>query len=300
MGYGTYSVSNRFERATTAGFSTKPVNDIFEQNKLLRVHESMSSKNIKLRESNDSEAHPNTIPIILGLDVTGSMRKIPHQLIQKGLPTLMSNLIQKGATDASLLFLAIGDHEYDTYPLQVGQFESGDKELDMWLTRTYLEGGGGGNAGESYFLAHYFAARHTRIDSFDKRKTKGFLFTVGDEPFLKTIPASAIREIMGDDEGVQGTINYEDILKECQEKYNVFHIHVLHSDQAKRSFGVWKELLGENCIGVENYENIPNVIAETVIDHSVKNMVIKPNVSEPNVDEPNTTSPGTDKVEILL
>lgn len=270
MGYSFYNDSSRTLRASSMGYFTDTADQIFKQSKERKVHESMSPKGVILRESNDSEAHPNTVPIILSLDVTGSMGKIPHQLVKDGLPTLMSGLIQKGVNDASLLFLAVGDHECDRYPLQVGQFESGDEELDMWLTRTYLEGGGGGNMGESYFLAHYFAARHTRIDSYDKRKNKGFLFTVGDEPFLKTIPASAIREIMGEDVQIQGSINYDEILKECQERYNVYHLHVLHSVQSKRSIDDWKQILGENCIGVEDYRDIPNIISQIVIDNVEK------------------------------
>jgi hypothetical protein len=70
-----------------------------------------------------------------------------------------------------------------------------------------------GNAGESYLLAWYFAAFHTRTDAFEKRNQKGILFTVGDEPCLKVLPASAIREIMGT--GQQTYTHYE-LLEEAQ------------------------------------------------------------------------------------
>ena len=86
------------------------------------------------------------------------------------------------------MFGAIGDHECDSCPLQVGQFESGDVELDMWLTRTFLEKGGGGNNGESYGLAWFMANNFIRTDAKDKRQQKGFVLTIGDEPVLHNYP----------------------------------------------------------------------------------------------------------------
>ena len=126
-----------------------------------------------LRESRDSTSNPNSLPVIIALDVTGSMRTIPHSLVKEGLPNMVGNMIQRGVTDPAILFLGIGDHTCDDAPLQVGQFESGDEELDLWLTRTWLEGHGGGNNGESYLLAWYFAAKHTITDAWEKRGQKG-------------------------------------------------------------------------------------------------------------------------------
>jgi len=261
MGSTRYDMDARYDRARKEGYASKSASEIFTQNAKRMAHESMNPNGISFRESRDSAVHPNSVPIILGLDVTGSMGHIPHELIKEGLPKLMGGIIQGGVPDPALLFLGIGDHECDGYPLQVGQFESGDEELDMWLTRTYIESGGGGNAGESYLLAWYFAAFHTRTDAFEKRNQKGLLFTVGDEPCLKTLPASAIREIMGTG---QHTFTHTELLKEAQKKYEVFHISVLHSDQAVRADQGWKDLLGQNCLSIEDYREVPNVIKEIV------------------------------------
>ncbi|MFP3592101.1 hypothetical protein [Chryseobacterium sp. SIMBA_038] len=263
MGSTRYDMDARYDRARKEGYASKSASEIFTQNAKRMAHESMNPNGISFRESRDSAVHPNSVPIILGLDVTGSMGHIPHELIKEGLPKLMGGIIQGGVPDPALLFLGIGDHECDGYPLQVGQFESGDEELDMWLTRTYIESGGGGNAGESYLLAWYFAAFHTRTDAFEKRNQKGLLFTVGDEPCLKTLPASAIREIMGTG---QQTFTHTELLKEAQKKYEVFHISVLHSDQAVRADKGWKDLLGQNCLSIEDYRDVPNVIKEIVCD----------------------------------
>jgi hypothetical protein len=263
MGSTRYDMDARFDRARKEGYGSKSAGEIFTQNAKRMAHESMNPKGISFRESRDSEVHPNSVPIILGLDVTGSMGHIPHELIKEGLPKLMGGIIQGGVPDPALLFLGIGDHECDAYPLQVGQFESGDEELDMWLTRTYIESGGGGNAGESYLLAWYFAAFHTRTDAFEKRNQKGILFTVGDEPCLRTLPASAIREIMGSG---QHTYTHFDLLDEVKKRYEVYHINVLHSDQAMRASRGWIELLGQNCLFVKDHREIPNVIKGVICD----------------------------------
>ncbi len=266
MGHTSYSVAERSSRAFFAGYHTKSADDIFTQNKARKIHDSMKPQGINKREAFDSENHPNTLAVICALDFTGSMRQIPHELIKDGLPTLMSNLIQKGAKDAAVLFLGIGDHECDRAPLQVGQFESGDAELDMWLTRSYIEGKGGGNAGESYLLAWYFAAFHTDIDCFKKRGQKGFLFTIGDEPNLKNLPASAVKEIMG----VGQAKSYTDVelLEAAQKMYNVYHIVVLHTSQARSSLThYWHPLLGQNCIGVNSPTDVADTISNIVNQH---------------------------------
>ncbi|MBE8727389.1 hypothetical protein [Flavobacterium hungaricum] len=263
MGGTRYDFGARESRAKKVGYASKSAGEIFTQNALRVAHESMNPNGVILREARDSEVHPNTVPIILGLDVTGSMGHIPHELIKEGLPKLMGGIIQGGVPDPALLFLGIGDHECDRYPLQVGQFESGDEELDMWLTRTYIEGGGGGNAGESYLLAWYFAAFHTKTDAFEKRGQKGLLFTVGDEPGLKTLPASSIKEIMGQG---QQTYTHLELLAEAQKKYDVYHISVLHSGQAINADVEWKELLGQNCLSIEDHREIPNVIKKIICD----------------------------------
>jgi hypothetical protein len=224
----------------------------------------MDSKNVEMRECRDSDNHPNTVPIILALDVTGSMGAIPQQLIADGLPTLMSSIIQGGLVDASLLFLAIGDHECDNYPVQVAQFESGDAELDMWLTRTYLEGGGGGNAGESYPLAWEFAANRVESDAWDKRKAKGFVFTIGDEPFLKQFPKSAFNEIYGKNRPVQSTLTAHELVDAASKKFNVYHISLDHGYRTPDS--MWDQLLGPNHIVIKDHREVPATIARIILE----------------------------------
>jgi len=267
MGYSSYSVDNRTLNATSFGYSTKSVNQIFTQNVERKIHKDMDPNGVLFRESRDSDTHPNTIPIQLYLDVTGSMGHIPHEMIKDGLPTLMGTLLQNGINDASLMFGAIGDHEADRYPLQVGQFESGDAELDMWLTRSYLEGGGGGNAGESYLLAWYFAANHVRTDASEKRGKKGFVFTIGDEPCLNNLPATAVKNIMGNTGIGQGNYTIDELLVAAQKNNHVYHIHVNHGN--RYCDARWKQLLGANLIEVDDYKIISKVISDLILSENL-------------------------------
>lgn len=294
MGGTFYSSSARLTRAENAGYFSKSVNEIFEQNQKQEIHESMNPKTITIREARDSANHPNSVPIILALDVTGSMQRIPHYLVKDGLPHIMDGIIQHGIPDPALLFLAVGDTECDRYPLQVGQFESGDLELDTWLTRTYLEGGGGGNAGESYLLAWYFAAKHTVTDAWEKRKQKGFLFTVGDEPCLRTLPQNVLGTLMESVEKGKNGFTDKELLAEAQKTYNVYHLHILQGSAGHRSLSYWKELLGQNCIAVDNYQDVSKIIAQIVVDHADKT-VVDTTVKQ---DEPQSEDPK--KTEIIL
>ena len=290
MGGSFYSFSDRSLRASSLGYHSKSADQIFEQNQKRRIHESMEPEKALIRESRDSENHPNSVPIILALDVTGSMGKIPHYLVKDGLPNMMANIIQRGVLDPQILFLAVGDHECDRYPLQVGQFESGDAELDLWLTRTYIESGGGGNEGESYLLAWYFGANHTVTDAWEKRRQKGFIFTIGDEPCLRSLPNSVVNEIMG--QKPQSSFTEKDLLQKAQERYNVYHLHIMEGSAGRRSLGYWKELLGDNCIQVNNHQDVSKVLADIVVQN-VDNSIILENS---NV----TVNPTSNDVEIML
>lgn len=208
MGYGTYNSVDRMSRAVSSGYYTKSSNEIF---KAREINNAMSPFGITLRESRDSKEHPNSIPIILALDVTGSMGSIPYFLVKDGFPTIMDKIIKGGIPDPQVLFMGIGDHECDGAPLQVGQFESSDALLDQWLTNLFIEGGGGGNLGESYHLAWFLAGRYTGSDQVEKRGKKGILFTIGDEPVLKNLPKHSQEQLMG--KGQYSDVTY--FLRRC-------------------------------------------------------------------------------------
>lgn len=267
MGGGFYSSRTRSIRAKNLGYDTKSPTEIFS----MGVNSAMNPSGVKLRESRDSNEHPNSLAIILALDETGSMGSIPHHLVKEGLPKIMDKIISGGIKDPQVLFMGIGDHECDRAPLQIGQFESSDELLDHWLTKLYLEGGGGGNDGESYLLAWYFASKHTSIDCLEKRKQKGVLITIGDEPCLSTIPKTVIKKIMGD--GQYDDVKAVDVLKKAQEKYHVFHLHLKEGYNGMREDVIngWRSLLGTKNLKVVNKkEEIPDIIADIVNKTSKK------------------------------
>jgi hypothetical protein len=229
----------------------------------------MSPIGVKFRESRDSAMHPNSLAVGVFVDVTGSMGDVPEILIKEKLGALMNTMTKHGVQDPQIMFGAIGDSIYDEAALQVGQFESGTKELDHWLTQVWLEGGGGGNMGESYPLAWLFAARHTSIDCFEKRQEKGFLFTIGDENFHAKLNESDLAKVMGPDYP-RTEVTAAQLLKEAQRTYHVFHIMVKHGGpkEARNNndyiYKNWHDLMGENLLILEDHEAVGELIASTV------------------------------------
>lgn len=267
MGGGTYSSVSRMHSIRAAMYATSSPTAIFMERS---INNAMNPCGVQIRESRDSSEHPESLAIIIALDVTGSMGSVPHYLVKEGLPAIMDAIINSGIKDPQVLFLGIGDHECDHAPLQVGQFESSDELLDKWLTTIFLEGGGGSNYGESYMLAWYFAAYHTDIDCLNKRGQKGFLFTIGDEPVLKSIPKVAIKSIMGD--GQYEDFDSSKLLEKAMEKYNCFHIHIRETGSGSRQSVIdhWKQIIQDNLIIANRRQDVASIISEVVSKRKTK------------------------------
>ncbi len=242
MGCGSWTSADWSSYSTSRGISSSSTaSTLYTKHS---VKDEFEPKNIKFRESCDSEDHPNSTPIILGLDVTGSMGSVLETVCKK-LNTTMTEILERNPVDdPQIMFLAFGDTYCDSHPLQATQFES-DIRIAEQLNDIYFECGGGGNGGESYALPWYFAARHTKIDSFDKHNKKGFLFTIGDEECLPEITKEQIKQFIDDD--VEENISAEAILAEVSRKYEVYHLivdPVAYQEPQKE----WKKLLGKNVM----------------------------------------------------
>lgn len=259
MGYGTFDSASWSSYTTSRGYTaSSTAKDLYKSTTVKKEFESVG---ITYRESCDSEEHPNSTPIILGLDVTGSMNRV-LETISKKLNVLITEIYEREPVkDPQVMIMAFGDVECDRHPLQVSQFES-DIRIAEQLNDIYFERGGGGNDGESYTLPWYFAARHTKIDSFEKHGKKGFLFTIGDEPYLTNISAEAIKEFVGDD--IQSSLSAEELLAEVSRQYEVYHLMIEEGSGMRwgkdEVVDKWTKLLGQRAILVSDCTKIPEII----------------------------------------
>lgn len=235
----------------------------------VKAHESVDPKGknkagLNIRESRDSDEHPNSLPIIVGFDSTGSMGSVPR-VAQKKLATLFKLLIDKGyAKDPQIAVATYGDATCDDVPLQFSQFES-DNRIDDALDNLYLEGGGGGNNGETSNLLLYYAAAHTETDSFEKRGKKGHLFLIADEKQVP-ITASHIKEFIGDGQPLLEDLSFEGIAQAVTEKWNVWVLLIPNgAARIQKSREFYSNLFGADCVlDVENPDNMAETIAAVI------------------------------------
>lgn len=259
MGGGTFSYeSYRAFSASTAGKTTEEVYTSRTLDKTL------SPYGVKIRESRDSADNPLSTPLIVALDVTGSMGRLADVIAREGLGTLFKGIFErKPITNPHVMFMGIGDVHYDSAPLQVSQFEADNRIVDQ-LTKLWIEKGGGGNQFESYDLAWYFAGFHTDHDSLNKRGKRGYLFTVGDEYPPAVAPT---REQLRRTTGVEmeQQLTSGQLLEVAQRKYDVYHILIAEGNHARahltQTQTQWNELLGQHVITLHDHTKL----AETIV-----------------------------------
>lgn len=218
MGQGSYTASDWNKLRSSFG-AEKKAEQIFKGSST----QSASLKNV-VREARDNADSPQSTPVIIGFDVTTSMGFLAEELALHALNRAIMYLYEhKPISFPQVLCCAIGDSKSDQIPLQVTQFES-DIRIIKQLTGLYLEGGGGGNGGESYHLAWYFAANRTRTDCWEKRKQKGILITIGDDRCHKLLTRNEIARVFGDSPAYD--LSDSELLAAAEEKYHVFHISI--------------------------------------------------------------------------
>lgn len=270
MGGGSWT-SQSWTSYSNQNVSNKSVNQVYTSRSMVDTH---NPTLFTLRESRDSDDHPLSTPIIIGLDVTGSMDSILDTVAKK-LGVLVGDIItRKPVTDPQIMFNAIGDLYCDNAPIQATQFES-DIRIAEQLTELYFERGGGGNGSESYTLTWLLAARKTSIDSFEKRNEKGFIFTMGDDGVPPAITKTQAKELLNID--LEKDITTEEILSEVNKKYEVYHLCLRENSSNTPVMREWTKILGERAIRVTDYDKIPEIITSILelASGKDKNDVIK-------------------------
>ena len=268
MGYGhwtresfeQYNLS-RGRSVTAAGHLDSRLSDrqIFTQSRLSPL---LDPKNV-MRECCDCPEHPNSVPVILALDVTGSMGSASAEVAKK-MNEVMTKLYRR-VNGVEFMIMGIGDLSYDRAPIQISQFES-DIRIAEQLDLVYMEHGGGGNAFESYTAAWYMGLRHARLDAW-KRGQKGLIITMGDEPLNPYLPRGPLSAVTGD--CLQSDVETPALYEEAIRKYELYHLHVIHDrfntylEDVKASFGA---LLPEGHTKIVGLNDISRTLTDIVLD----------------------------------
>ena len=257
--YACYNSSlGREYDTTTLRASVKSVQEAYKQT---RLHPSLNPKGV-IRECVNNEEHPNTIPVILALDVTGSMGNACKE-VAEALGVIMVDLYKK-FKDIEICIMGIGDLAYDDAPIQISQFES-DIRIAEALDKVWMEHGGGGNTYESYTAAWYMGLRHTKLDCH-KQGRKGIIITMGDEALNPYLPQRELEAVTGD--SLQDDVETPDLYEEASKKFDIFHIAVddksssykYHADSINFTFG---DLLKDR-LKISSINNLSQTICDCV------------------------------------
>lgn len=279
MGSGSWTTTSFVNYATSRGYETDTRGTITsnysnqEMFKAKNIDASLDPKGV-IRECCDSKEHPNTFPVILALDVTGSMGQAAVE-ISKRLNNIMTKLYEQ-VEDIEFMVMGIGDLSYDSCPIQASQFES-DIRIAEQLEKVYFEFGGGGNSYESYTAAWYFGARHTKLDCWNRGK-KGIIITIGDERLNPYLPRTAyycgLSNATGD--SLQADVETKDLYTETAEKFDIYHINVNHrggydQEQIKKSF--LEYLDDKHFCTINKLDDITDTIVEIITSANESNNI---------------------------
>ncbi len=256
MGNARYDAHD-YAAYTTKSTAGKSREQIFTQR---GIHPDLDPAKIAFREAVDSPANPESTPIILAADETGSMGILAEEIIRGKLGEVFKQLYDlKPVSDPQILCAGVGDAFSDVAPLQVTQFEADGVALAAQVQKIFLEGNGGGNGGESYPLVWAFAALKTKTDSYAKRGRKGYIFTIGDEaPHLPPTSSARLRKLLGID---TEPLDAAAMLRLVEREWHVFHL-IVKPVYDQPVVKIWRDLLGERAIVVGEIENlVPGIIA---------------------------------------
>lgn len=258
MGGGSWT-SHKFasySRLTKMGFDDATGRAIVGNEQLTHVHklnEKLNPLNV-IRECCDSEEHPNTVPVILALDVTGSMGQASIETAS-ALGNIMKELYDT-IPDVEVMIMGIGDFYCDNAPLQVSQFES-DIRIAEQLDMLWHEHGGGGNNYESYTAAWAFGTYNCKLDCWNRGK-KGIIITMGDEFINPYIDAYDYKDHVGG-QLTENDLKTENLYEEAKKKFDIYHINVMHGYRNCSTDG-WEKVLGDGHVISVDVKGIANTV----------------------------------------
>ena len=245
MGSGSWTTASFVNYATTRGYDTDSrgvVTTNYSNQEMFKSKELDSSLNPKnvVRECCDSKEHPNTVPVILALDVTGSMGQAAVE-ISKKLNNIMTKLYEQ-VEDIEFMVMGIGDLSYDRFPIQASQFES-DIRIAEQLEKVYFE-----------------------------------FITIGDERLNPYLPRTAyycgLSNATGD--SLQADVETKDLYTETAEKFDIYHINVNHrggydQEQIKKSF--LEYLDDKHFCTINKLDDITDTIVEIITSANESNNI---------------------------
>ena len=247
MGYGSYKAADWEKLKNSRGINnSSSAASLFNKNEFKDIYNPLY---INVRESRDSEDSPNSTPIIFGFDVTGSMDYLAVEIAKNSLNKTITELYdKKPVTDPHVMCAAFTAPRYNgdvilAGALQVTQFEADIRVVEQLLD---LNVKFGGNRYSYDDLVWYFAANHTDIDCYNKRKKKGYIICIGDEicgaddgSFLSE---RDLLKIFGDNK-MTGHLNNRQIYDMAAKKYEIFHIVTLMGWREGRAFNTWNHFM---------------------------------------------------------
>lgn len=259
MGQGRWDASQWTRYASDV--AAKPREAIFRGT---GVAPDLDPRYVDVRESLDSASNPHATPVMVFVDVTGSMGHLAENIVKKGLGVIMREIYDRDPIpDPHILCGAVGDTFSDRAPLQVTQFEAEVGKLMPQVERIWIEGGGGGNGGESYAAAWWFAAHKTRCDAIRNRGRKGYIFTIGDEKPHAYLTRDQIVSQLGGN--AETDVRLGDLHRAVTQHWNVFHlITPTSTTDEQHAVRAWRDIVGERAIEVDDHEALAEVIVSTI------------------------------------
>lgn len=283
MGGGSYS-STKYKAAvdhihSTGAAFARSATAVSSGNIRGNISEILDPRKLKngIRESCFVDGFNDADAIAVGIDGTGSMRKVP-EVIQKGLPDLIDTVVDRGISDHPNVMFICFDDENSIPPdaaFQMSQFEIGATELVESLNNLVIPGQGGGNDGESYHLFFYALANHTRIESFERDGRKGYAFLICDEQpifdrldYTKRGTSPEVAKATFEDT-IEKEVSMLESVRKTAEKYHVFILrphHTCHGEDVSIT-RMWQDLLEKAGVDPEHVMEIkdPNSIISTMV-----------------------------------